>query len=109
VFATGQLTGILASPLLSRLADTSGAMRRGLFVGALGGQIVFLAADAIAGNGVAGGNGGVAVGGRAEVNFNNGGSLLLSGQLSVSANALGGNGVVGGNATAQRRTAPKRC
>ncbi|WP_197042284.1 beta strand repeat-containing protein, partial [Sandarakinorhabdus oryzae] len=56
-------------------------------------------ADAVAGNGALG-LGGTALGGRAHVNFQGGGSLQVPGQLGLSANATAGSGTLGGNATA---------
>ena len=60
---------------------------------------VDLRADAVAGNG-APGLGGTALGGRAHVDFQGGGSLRIAGRLGLSANATGGSGTLGGNATA---------
>ncbi|WP_353217452.1 hypothetical protein [Sandarakinorhabdus sp.] len=87
--ATGGTASLLAtgSPSLSiRAPDTR------ITADAMGG------AGAITGQ--ASGNGGTAVGGRAEVNFANAGSLAVSNQLTISANAMGGAGAIGGNATA---------
>ena len=44
IFALGQVTGIVAAPLLSRLADTSSAMRRALLLSAMACQVLALLA-----------------------------------------------------------------
>ncbi len=63
----------------------------------LGGDGTRVAAEARGGNGD-GGVGGNANGGRAHVDMQNGGSLLIGANLDVIADATGGSGTVGGNA-----------
>ena len=56
-----------------------------------------ITANAVGGDGL-GGIGGNAFGGRANVDLQNGGSLLIASNLLVSAESFGGNGTIGGNA-----------